>query len=171
MDGGIHWVNALLNLGGGSPNEVSALRPPTTVKNCPQEDTLCVLCQFESGTIGALNYSWGTPGTIPLKFVAVHGLLNSVYVSTTGLFGIQMRKPPKPIFFPYRDRGGFEAMWRNFLNCLAGSDEPCLATGEIGRRDLAFVERVYASLERPGMPGHAEPAAEPSPYGRGDFTR
>ena len=153
IDGGIHWVNALLNLGGGEPVKISALRPPTTVRNCPQEDTLCVLCQFESGTVGALNYSWGTLGTFPIKVVAVHGSLSSAYVATNGLFGLHMRKLPRPLFFPRKDRGGFEAMWKNFLNCLAGREETCLASGEIGRRDLAFVERVGACLEAPGMAG------------------
>ena len=145
IDGGIHWVNALLNLGGGMPVEISALRPPATVKHCPQEDTLSVLCQFESGAVGSLSYSWGTPGTFPVKFITVHGSRSSVYVTTNGLAGFHLRKLPRPFLLPRKDRNGTEAMWKNFLNCLAGHAEPGLASGEMGRRDLAFVERARAA--------------------------
>jgi len=42
IDGGIHWVNTLLTLGGGKASCVHALEPPTTLNPCPQEDSIAI---------------------------------------------------------------------------------------------------------------------------------
>jgi len=147
IDGGIHWINALLTFGGGEVRHVSALKPPTTLDPCPGEDSMALQVQFENGAVGILTYSWGIPGSFPFKFISVHGSRGSIYVSNTGMIGFKNIRIPHPLILPFRDWRGYLAMWQEFLIILAnGNQEHCLCTGEIGRRDLALIEYAYASL-------------------------
>jgi len=149
IDGGIHWVNALLTLGADEVTEIKAFEPPTTIENCPQEDSLALLCQFKNGIVGSLTYSWGIQGSFPLKFMAVHGSQGSIYVANSGMMGIRIKTIPYPIKLPIRDWRGYAAMWKNFLITLAHENKDvCLCPAEIGRRDLEFVERAYTSLPK-----------------------
>lgn len=148
IDGGIHWVNVLLTLANSPVRDVVAFEAPTTVRHAPGEDTLAILCQFANGCVGDLSYSWGIAGSVPLKFFSVHGSEGSIYCSNSGMIGLRSKKVMLPVFFPMRDWKGYQGMWQDFLICLAnGNSKPCLASGEIGRRDLAFIESAYASLK------------------------
>ena len=147
IDGGIHWINALLTLGQEQVLDIQAMEPPRTLDPCPKEDSLAILCQFKNGAVGSLTYSWGIPGSFPIKFISVHGSKGSVYISNTGMFGLKTIQWPIPLKLPFRDWRGYLAMWQNFLYALANENmELCLCPAEIGRRDLEFVEKVYQSL-------------------------
>jgi len=150
IDAGIHWINVLLTLGGGFPVSISAYQPPATNQPTSQEDSMIVSCQFESGAVGLIAYSWGVRGASPLSFFSVHGSEGSAYSFNAGRFGFMKRKSLRPLLFPFRDWRGYEAMWQDFLRGLATNNaDRCLVTGEIGRRDLAFVEAAYRSANQP----------------------
>ncbi len=158
IDGGIHWVNVLLTLGGGSATDICALEPPTTATNCPREDSIAVMCRLHNGAIGHLIYSWGISGALPLGCIAVHGAKGSVYVSNVGRIGLKWLHGPKPLLLPCRDWRGWRAMWQDFLLTLAGRQgHQSLAHGGIGRRDLAFVEAAY------GQRAHEAVVSSPGP--------
>lgn len=147
IDGGIHWVNALLTLGGGEATEIQALEPPRTLAHCPGEDSIAIQCRLANGAIGQLTYSWGVQGSLPLKFIGVYGTLGTLYVSNSGMFGLKnIDGKLRPLLLPWRDWKGYVGMWQDFLITLSQKNgRPSLASAEIGRRDLAFVEAVYAS--------------------------
>ncbi len=149
IDGGIHWANVLMTLGQGAPVSITAYQPPVSNQSSPQEDSIVVTCQFENGAVGVLVYSWAVQGALPVSFFSVHGSKASVYSSNAGRFGLFKRRWIWPLLFPFHDWQGYEAMWRDFLLGFAnGNPERCLANGDIGRRDLAFVEAAYQSLKR-----------------------
>ena len=155
IDAGIHWVNVLLTLGQGFPVSISAYQPPATNRPTSQEDSIVVTCQFENGAVGVLTYSWGVRGTLPLGFFSVHCSKGSVYSLNAGRFGVLNRGLIRPLLFPFPDWQGYEAMWKDFLRGFAsGNLEQCLMTGEIGRRDLAFVEQAYRSAKQPRASTH-----------------
>lgn len=152
IDGGIHWINALLTLGGGGARDIQAMEPPTTVTHCPREDSIAIQCRLSNGAIGQLTYAWGIKGSLPLKFIGVYGSQGSIYVSNSGMFGLQnINGKLKPVFLPIRDWKGYVGMWQDFLITLSQKNgRPSLASAEIGRRDLAFIEGVYASSTAEG---------------------
>lgn len=150
IDGGIHWVNTLLTLGGGDSVDVTAVEATRTMPGCPGEDTVVVSCVLKNGAVGVLSYSWNIRASFPDRIVAAHGDKGSAYVDNGGRVGyasIEGRRKLK--VFPRGDREGFVAMWTDFLSNLdrGGASTP-LATGEMGRRDLAFVEAAYRALRR-----------------------
>lgn len=150
IDGGIHWVNVLLTLGQGAPVSITAYQPPTTNQSGSQEDSIVVTCQFESGAVGVLTYSWGVQGAFSRSFFSVHGSTGSVYSANAGRFGFLKRRSFRPLRFSFRDWQGYEAMWKDFLLGFAnGNADRCLVNGEAGRRDLAFVEAAYQSARHP----------------------
>lgn len=144
IDGGIHWVNVLLTLGQSDPISITAYEPPTTNQSSPREDSIVITCQFQNGAVGSLIFSWGIRGSFPLSFFSAHGSAGSVYSFEAGRVGLMTRRFFRPMLFPFRDWRGFRAMWKDFLNGFAsGHPDRCLTNGEIGRRDLAFVEAAY----------------------------
>ena len=158
IDAGIHWINVLLTLGRGFPVSITAYEPPPTNQSSTQEDSMVVSCQFESGTVGLIAYSWDVGGAFPLSFFSAHGSSGSVYSFNAGRIGFLNRGLLRPLLFPFRDWRGYEAMWKDFLHGFAsGHPERCLVTGEIGRRDLAFVEAAYRSAKRQPVPGAMSP--------------
>ena len=153
IDGGIHWVNVLLTLGGSPVTAVSAYEPPTTLENCPGEDSIVITTQFQGGAVGILTYSWGIRGSFPIRFFSVHGSEGSIYCSNSGVIGLMKCRFWRPLMFSFRDNQGYRAMWQEFLLCLAkGNCDQSLATGDIGRRDLAFIESTYQNLKTARAP-------------------
>jgi predicted dehydrogenase len=147
IDGGIHWVNSLLTLGGGEASGVTAVESVRSLAGCPGEDTMVVTCALQNGAVGVLTYSWNIAPSFLDNFMAIHGEKGSAYVENSGRLGVKlMGRRPQPKFFPRSDREGFVAMWQDFLSNLSpGNESRCLATGDMGRRDLAFVEAAYRS--------------------------
>jgi predicted dehydrogenase len=148
IDAGIHWVNVLMTLAQGFPVSIRAYQPPTTNQPNSQEDSIVITCQFENGAVGMIAYSWGIRGALPMSFFSVHGSTGSVYSFNAGRFSFLKRRFVRPLLFSFRDWQGYEAMWQDFLRGLiTGNPDQCLVTGEIGRRDLAFVEAAYRSAK------------------------
>jgi predicted dehydrogenase len=147
IDGGIHWVNTMLTLGGGEASEITAVESMRSLAGCPGEDTIVVTCALKNGAVGVLTYSWNIEPSFPDRFMAIHGDKGSAYADNGGKLGLTfVGARPRLKLFPRSDREGFLAMWQDFLSNLArGSCSQCLATGEVGRRDLAFVEAAYRS--------------------------
>lgn len=152
IDGGIHWINAMLNIIDSPVTDLAAFAAPVTIKNCPQEDSITVTSQFANGAVGVLNYSAGIRGSLPVPMISAHGSKASAYVLRNGLGGLLVSgKLPKPFLLPLADRNGFEGMWKDFVRILEGGQPVSHSTtGEIGRRDLAYVTAAYGKLKPVG---------------------
>jgi predicted dehydrogenase len=144
VDGGIHWVNTLLTLGGGSAENVFGRTGRHAARDWPREDTTVVLCDLANGAIGSLGYSWAIAGVPRQKLFAVYGTEGSIYVSSFGRYALISGKRRGFRIFPWRDWNGYHAMWESFLRTLIDGEQGIM-TGLEGERDLRFVEAVYAS--------------------------
>ena len=145
IDGGIHWVNVMLTYGGDAES-VFAQTAPTTEPNFPREDTITLLCKHQSGAVGTLTYSWGISGTPKQKMYALYGSKGSLYVTNNGWIGIMRGQRRFVKLFPIRDWRGFSTMWTDFLDCIL-KDKVSLMNSLTGIRDVAFIEKAYASVE------------------------
>lgn len=145
LDGGIHWVNVLLTYGGGA-TDIYAIESPKTNPTMPREDSISVVARLQNGAVGQLNYSWGIPGTPPLGFYSVQGSAGTIYVANNGLFARIKTKDLKGYRLFLRDLNGFFAMWKDFIESIK-NNRPSLMSGQIGARDVAFVDACYKSAE------------------------
>lgn len=156
IDGGIHLVNMLLTLGGGSAENIFGRSGRVTTRHCPREDTTVVLCDLANGAIGSVGYSWGIAGVPDLSVYSVHGTEGSIYALSNGFGALTLGKHRRVRLFPRQDRDGYHAMWGSFLATLTDG-VPGIMTGVEGERDLAFVEAAYASAALARAPGLNSP--------------
>ncbi len=148
LEGGVHWVNALVSLAGARPSDVIAFRPGAKYETqIPFEDSLEVVVTFANGIVGKLLHSWRIPN--PLKGVAISKIYGSEGVITfesNGLFysvhGKKIRMSPVNPF----DFLGFRSMHRAFVESYVEGKpwEPSLARI---RYELELVEAAYRSLK------------------------
>ena len=156
IDGGIHWINAMLTLADGALEHLSAYGASPTQ---PGEDSLAITCRFASGELGVLAYSWGVRGAFPQGFFSIHGSRGSAYCSNGGRLGLLSTGGiPRPLIFPFRDWQGYVAMWRDFHDSLSSGRTPAM-DGVAGRRDIAVVETIYRQIAQSSAPGRAASAS------------
>lgn len=152
IDGGIHYVNFLLNAG-GPVESVYALAPPKVIAEIEGEDTLFALIRFASGAVGVIGNSRGTPGMIRFQPMVISGTEGSLYVDPQGRF-LFLRGGRRLVRFFFRDHRGHRAILEEFLGALREGREP-IVSGAQARRDLAFVLAAYRSM-REGRPVSVE---------------
>lgn len=71
IDGGIHYINTMLNIGGEYSKVIS--RTYTGNTESKVEDTTMAIFDFKSGVKGLMFYSWAYPGTIDLPSYEILG--------------------------------------------------------------------------------------------------
>lgn len=150
IDGGIHYVDLLLQWG-GRPVRVFALSPPKTHTRMEGEDTISLLVEFEGGVVGFLSNSLATPGIPALQWSTLTGADGVLFVHHRGRFiWLRSRRGRRVRFFLARDWRGHRAMLAEFVTAVRGGRDPEM-DGRDGRRDLALVLAAYGSL-RTGQP-------------------
>ena len=147
LEGGVHWINYLCNLG-GAVREVLAARPSVQYPPvAPFEDALEVLCRFESGAVGKLLHAWSVPNRLGgLQLSKLYGTLGSIVFESNGLFAMVVGRRKRLRLPGVIDLMGYRAMLRHFLQCVRDRTAPDMSLG-IARRDLAVVTAAYRSLE------------------------
>jgi len=147
LEGGIHWVNALISLSGANPIEVIAFKPDVHYEtNIPFEDSLTVCINFDNGAVGKLLHSWRIPN--PLKGVGLSKIYGSdgiITFESNGLFVYISGKKKKFIFTNPTDFLGYKAMHRAFINAYI-SNEPWQPSLERIRLEMKLVTSAYKSL-------------------------
>ena len=139
LEGGIHWVNFMANLG----LEVRAVSAHLPGNPAPGRDRSSVLVfDYAEGAVGTLLYSWDTPSPLKgLRVSRLYGREGSIFFESNGLvMAVYGRK--KRVYFPgLRDIAGYRGMFRDFLRALREDCEPEL-TFEIARRDYLHLEQA-----------------------------
>ena len=156
IDGGIHWVHLILTFGRGVERVFA--QQLHTESSFPHEDTMAVLCRCSNGMVASLVYSKGIAGVLKPQFHVLHGSRGSLYMDNNGLLAILRGQRRFVRFFSPRERRGYRAMWRDFLDALR-TGAPARIGGLEGARDVAFVEKSYesaATARAVELPGSAE---------------
>lgn len=148
LEGGVHWVNALVSLAGSDPKSVIAVKPEIRYEtNVPFEDSIMLTVRFANGVAGKLLHSWRIPN--PLKGMGlskIYGTEGVITFESNGLFySVYGRKKRLALINPL-DFLGFKAMHRAFIeDYLLGKPwEPSL---ERIKTELKLVEAAYKSLK------------------------
>lgn len=148
LEGGVHWVNALVSFAGSEPVETLAVKPGIVYDtNIPFEDSLMILVKFRNGSVGKLLHSWRIPN--PLKGVAlskIYGTEGVITFESNGLFCSAHGKKIRISFVNPFDFLGFRAMHRAFVEDYIGGKtwEPTL--GRIAQ-EMKLVHGAYKSLK------------------------
>lgn len=140
MEGGIHWIHFMAELG----LEVEAVeghRPSPT--DGPERTTLVVF-RYRSGAVGTLSYSWEVPSPLKgLRLSHVYGRGGALTFETNGLFLFGRGERLRLRFPGFRDISGYRAMFRDLLAALREGSEPSM-TLAMAERDVRLVEAAYA---------------------------
>jgi predicted dehydrogenase len=146
IDGGIHFVDDIVNLG-GFPESVYAAAPPPLFGEAQAEDGMVITARLPGGRVGLINYSTGTPIEGQTQWINVTGSKgqlsfdpfgSEVTLSTTeGQQTIQLEE----------GGSGTIGMLREFRSCVLEDREPVMS-GEEGIKDLAVVLAAYQSVEQ-----------------------
>ena len=146
IDGGIHFVNLLVNLG-GFPHQVYAARPPQVFRNTGGEDGMVLTARLPGGGVGLINYSSATASTKESHWINVTGTEGFLSFTPYGseMF-IDTQDLRRTVRLP-EARRGVRPMLREFRDSIAENREP-LMSGKDGLRDLAVVLGAYQSAER-----------------------
>lgn len=147
LEGGVHWLNALTSLAGGTPSAVTAFQPGASYKsNVPVEDSLLVVVRYSNGVVGKLLHSWRVPNRFfGLGLSKVYGTDGVVTFESNGLFySVFGKKKKKGIVSPFKFLG-FRPMLRAFVEDYRRGRpwEPSL---QRIRQDMEVVEAAYKSL-------------------------
>jgi predicted dehydrogenase len=147
LDGGIHYVDVLLQLG-GPVEAVSAF----TTRFRPElggEDTAVLNVRFADGPLGTLFSSQAAGIWTPGASVVVYG--TEGVLTLGGPHGaLALHRPDLPDrkeVLRERDGDGFAAMTGRYLDAvLSGAENP--SPGGVGRENLRVVLAAYESAER-----------------------
>lgn len=147
LEGGVHWVHLLCELG-GAPGRVVAARPATGAASvAPVEDALDLLVSFTDGPVGRLFHSWNTRSRIfGLGLSRILGSEGNIHFESNGVVALVLGRRTRVRIPGLFDLMGYKGMWRHLLACLRTGGE-CLVSLDVARRDLAVVEAAYRSLE------------------------
>jgi predicted dehydrogenase len=147
LEGGVHWVNLLLETG-GPPVAVVAVQPKVNQPpRAPHEDSLDILVQFASGAVGRLLHSWNVTNRIGgLGLSRLSGTDGNIHFESNGLFALVVGRRTRLRFPGFLDLMGFRGMLRHFADCVQTGTPPKMSL-TVARRDLALVLAAYRSLE------------------------
>ena len=146
IDGGIHAVDMLVNLG-GVPKWVYSTVPRQIFRQAEGEDGLVMICGLPHGCLGLISHSIGTSIT---KY--------DYWVTVTGTRG-QLRFDPhgSEVTLETLDtqhserlpdaRTSIQLMLREFSDSIIEDREPTMS-GREGLKDLAVVLAAYESTKR-----------------------
>jgi predicted dehydrogenase len=146
IDGGIHDVDVLRNLGGHPDQVFAAYHLPKLVPDIEGEDGITVTARFAGGLTGLIHYSGATPVVHKREEVRVTGTTGQIQFE---VFGNQVIVESRtgaqafPVEPAYR---GVRRMLREFRDSIAEDREPVMS-GREALNDLAVVVAAYESAE------------------------
>ena len=146
IDGGIHAVDVLVNLG-GVPDRIYATTPRQIFRQAEGEDGLVMICRLPHGCVGIINYSCGTPITGYKFWVNVTGTRGQLSFDPHGSeVNLETLDSTRSERLP-EARTGVQRMIREFRDSIAEDRYPTMSGWE-GLKDLAVVLGAYESAKR-----------------------
>ncbi len=147
LEGGVHWVNALVSLSNSEPAEVIAFKPDVDYQtNVPFEDCIQLSLKFRNGAVGKLVHSWAVKSPFKgMNLSKISGTKGSIIFESNGLFYFMSGKKSR-IGFRFSDFLGFRAMHRSFIESYI-NDKPWEPSLDRIKLELKIVEAAYRSLK------------------------
>ena len=143
MEGGIHWVHFMAELG-LEVEDVQGHRPPP---EGDAERTTLTVFRYAEGVVGTLSYSWEVPSPLKgLRLSRLYGRGGAITFETNGLFVFGRGSSPRLAFPGFRDIQGYRAMFRDLLGALREEREPSMTLAK-AERDVRLVERAYETAD------------------------
>ncbi len=147
LEGGVHWINALLSLAGAYPVEALAIKPDVNyTTDVPFEDSIILCVKFDNGLVGKLLHSWRIPN--PLKGVGIskiYGTDGVITFESNGLYVSLKGKKKKRSFINPADFLGFKAMHKEFIDAYK-ADKDWQPSLERTKVELNLIETAYRSI-------------------------
>lgn len=141
MEGGIHWVSFMADLG----MEVEAVEGHRPAPGGDAERSMLVVLRYRRGAVGTLSYSWEVPSPLRgLRLSRIYGREGALTFESNGLFVFQRGRALGLHFPGLRDISGYRAMFRDLVGALRTGREPRM-TLEKAERDVRLVEEAYRS--------------------------
>ncbi|MFB6305670.1 MAG: Gfo/Idh/MocA family protein, partial [Flavobacteriales bacterium] len=139
IEGGIHWVDFMVNMG-LKVNNVTGYKAG---KNKSHEQSMDLVFEYEEGAIGNLLYSWEVNTIMKgLRISRIYGKEGSITFESNGVFLFVRGKRKKLILPGFSDIAGYNAMFDDFLNALSNGKEPEYDM-ERAKLDLWCVVKAY----------------------------
>ena len=143
IDGGIHYVDVMLNIG-GFPSQVYALYPPKTHRRSEGEDGIVMMADLPDDCVGVINFSRATPIRERRDWIEITGTEGCLGFAPYGdEIAYENTKVKRTVRLPPARRGVRE-MAREFRQSILEERAP-LMTGEEAIKDLAVVLAAYRS--------------------------
>ena len=172
IDGGVHYVDDLVYLG-GFPTSLYAAIPTPAAPGARSEDGAFLTAHMPGGVVGSLNFVTGTPVSRNFHRVSVTGDAGHIHCVPFGS-EVTLDTPAELRTYQVAEHGrGVRQMLAEFRDCILEGREPKM-TGEDGLRDLAVVLAAYRSAATgqpvlmddlgaldPGTGGYALPFSGP----------
>lgn len=147
LEGGVHWVNALVSLAGDMPTAVAAVRPEMSYDtNIPFEDTMMLLVKFRGGLAGKLLHSWRIPNALKgVGLSKIYGTEGVIVFESNGLFVLAWGRKKRFSMVSPGAFLGFKSMHRAFVEAWRSGEpwQPDLARIKM---ELKLIEASYRSL-------------------------
>jgi len=155
IDGGIHFVDIMLNLG-GFPESVHAIQPPQLFADVEGEDGIVMTARLPGGVPAIINFSRSTPVRGNTSMVHLTGTKGKLSFEPNGtelsIETLQVRRTVR-VSAPRR---GVRQMATEFRKAIEEDREPVMS-GHEAIRDLAIVLAAYESART----GHSVDLSEP----------
>ena len=145
IDGGIHYVDILVNIG-GLPESVYALELPKATPELESEDGVALTARFPGGAAGVLIVSAATQAAEDLKRVTVTGSKGRITFDPTGRSVTVDANGEVRTVRVGAESSSTRRMMREFWDCVQTGRKPVMS-GEEGLKDLAVVVAAYESLK------------------------
>lgn len=145
LEGGIHWVNFMAELG----LEVEEVEGRAPAPTGGPERSMVVLFRYAGGAVGTLSYSWEVPSPLKgLRLSRIYGREGALTFESNGLFVFQRGRRLRLRFPGLRDIAGYRGMWRDLVEALRTGREPAMTLDD-AERDVRLVREAYrtAGLE------------------------
>ena len=143
IDGGIHYVNLLINFI-GIPSTVFALSAINSIPNLEGEDSLTMLCKNSDGLVGSIHYSNASPVSGTRENISVRGTQAELTFETgSSNLLITELDTKENVKLPVGGPGRRETIIE-FLECVV-SGKDIQMTCEKGLEDLSVVIAAYNS--------------------------
>lgn len=162
IDGGIHYIDILLNLG-GFPKLIYAQATHPRLPNLQSEDTVIMLAKMPNNLIGLINYSNGTPQNERYDNVLISGTTKQLHFNPfDNKVVVQSTKTTETIRLNHGGTG-FTEMLSDFHEYITGQSDKPTVSNEDAIKDLAAVLATYESISK-SIP------INPKSYLTNDFT-
>ena len=145
IDGGIHYIDILLNLG-GLPTRLYAQAAQTRLPNIQAEDTVIMIANLPNGVIGLINHCTAAPQNTRQDNVLISGTIKQLSFNPFGNEILVTSKETQEKIKLDKGGAGFKEMLDDFRQYIMNSSHKPIMTNEAALNDLVVVLASYESM-------------------------